>query len=130
MALIISGARFQNVDLWFSRGGGQLTPLTPPGYGPGLGILQIAIETGRYRSIPVEQRFCILCNANKIEDEIHILFECPKYDKIRFIWLHKLEISNFNLLNSKYDQLNIVFQFPRITPKYVVDIMKIRKSLL
>ena len=95
-----------------------------------LGILQIAIETGRYRSIPVEQRFCILCNANKIEDEIHILFECPKYDKIRFIWLNKLEISNFDLLNSKDDLLNIVFKFPRITAKYVVDIMKIRKSLL
>ena len=94
-----------------------------------LGILQIAIETGRYRSIPVEQRFCILCNANKTEDEIHILFECPKYDKIRFIRLHKLEISNYDLLNSKDDLINIVFQSPRITAKYVVDIMKIRKSL-
>ena len=90
-----------------------------------LGILQIAIETGRYRSVPVEQRFCILCNDNKIEDEIHILFKYTKYDKIRFIWLHKLKISNFDLLNSKDDLLNIVFQFPKITVKYVVDIMKI-----
>ena len=36
MALIISRARFQKVDIWFSRGGGQLTP--PP---PATGLLNV-----------------------------------------------------------------------------------------
>ena len=37
------------------------------------GTLQLAIETGRFRKIPVEDRLCILCNNNTIEDEKHFM---------------------------------------------------------
>ena len=33
-----------------------------------LGILPIKIETGRFRSLPVEQRLCELCEMHKVEN--------------------------------------------------------------
>ena len=51
-----------------------------------IGILQINIEIGRYRSIPLEERLCRLCNMNEIEDEIHFLFRCPTYNVQHNIW--------------------------------------------
>ena len=36
-----------------------------------LGILPIKIETGRFRSLPVEQRLCELCEMHKVENEMH-----------------------------------------------------------
>ena len=36
------------------------------------------IETGRYKNIPADQRFCFVCKES-IEDEMHFLFECPFY---------------------------------------------------
>ena len=44
----------------------------------------LAIETGRYArpKIPSNERFCKFCTG-KIENEIHILIECPQYNKFR-----------------------------------------------
>ena len=41
------------------------------------------IETGRYDKIPRDERLCSLCNCNKIEDETHLLLDCPSYSSIR-----------------------------------------------
>ena len=38
-----------------------------------LGMFPINIELGRY------QRFCPLCDLDQVEDELHILFDCPRY---------------------------------------------------
>ena len=43
----------------------------------------LAIETGRWNNIPRENRICTQCRQNKIEDEYHFLFECPKHTNIR-----------------------------------------------
>ena len=46
----------------------------------------LLIETGRYRKpkpIPVDERKCIFCNMNAIEDEIHFLFYCEFYQKTK-----------------------------------------------
>ena len=37
------------------------------------------IETGRYSQIPRVNRLCPTCGSDQIEDEIHLLFHCPKY---------------------------------------------------
>ena len=39
-------------------------------------------ETGRYDKISRCDRICPVCGLN-IEDEIHFLFDCPKYSSIR-----------------------------------------------
>ena len=48
-----------------------------------LGILPIKIETGSFRSLPVQQRLCELCEMHKAENEIHFLCECPLYHDFR-----------------------------------------------
>ena len=48
-----------------------------------LGILPIEIETGRYKSVFIDNRKCKLCNLNLVEDEKHILFTCTLYNDIR-----------------------------------------------
>ena len=48
------------------------------------GCLPIQIEMGRRLNIPLNQRICQFCHMNSVEDEIHLLLECPLYDDIRF----------------------------------------------
>lgn len=47
---------------------------------------KFAIETGRYRAISRNERFCLFCLTNDveiIEDELHVLMNCPYYNEIR-----------------------------------------------
>ena len=55
--------------------------------------LRIVIETGRYekcrdeggnvkKKLDREQRKCLFCNLDKVEDELHFLFECPLLNNI------------------------------------------------
>ena len=49
------------------------------------GILPINVEIGRLRNVPLEDRFCKLCNSvkNDIEDEFNVLCVCNAYNDIR-----------------------------------------------
>ena len=47
------------------------------------GILPLRIETGRFRNLKVEERICLLCNNDKIEDEYHFLCECSLFYEFR-----------------------------------------------
>ena len=49
-----------------------------------LGILPLSIETGRYLDIPIEYRFCLYCDDDCVESEIHFLLFCKKYNNLRF----------------------------------------------
>ena len=40
---------------------------------------ELNIETGRHLNIKHDERYCLFCNDNSIEDEYHILFQCSKY---------------------------------------------------
>ena len=42
-----------------------------------MGILPLSIETGRYIRKALNERLCMLCNQNAIEDEHHFLLSCP-----------------------------------------------------
>jgi hypothetical protein len=45
----------------------------------------LAIEKGRHVRpiIPADQRYCKVCNTDKVEDEEHFLCVCPKYEILR-----------------------------------------------
>ena len=47
------------------------------------GTLPLRIETGRYVNLEVEERKCILCTDNVVEDELHFIFDCRLYDDIQ-----------------------------------------------
>ena len=46
------------------------------------GSLPLEIELGRRSKIPLHNRICKLCNTN-VEDEVHLLLQCPAYDDLR-----------------------------------------------
>ena len=47
------------------------------------GILPLAIETGRYRNVSADERLCEICNLNLVENEIHFLCFCHRYQELR-----------------------------------------------
>ena len=78
----------------FSMSSGQMNPVVVPYFRldwgsrtliakPRTGTLPLSIETGRYRQIALDQRVCSSCDRNSIEDEIHFIFYCEKYNGIR-----------------------------------------------
>ena len=67
---------------------------------------RLKIETGRYNSkneyLLPEQRICQNCQLNKVEDEIHFLVECPKYNSERsqLFLSASMESRHFDNLNN------------------------------
>ena len=53
----------------------------------------INIELGRYSGLPLQQRTCLHCQ-DSVEDEIHVILQCPLYTDIRI---------------SMFDQINEIF---------------------
>lgn len=69
------------------------------------GILPLALETGRFHSVPEEDRICCVCNLNDIENEMHFLFFCPLYHEIR------KELLNDAILFSMSDEKRLKYLF-------------------
>ena len=89
------------------------------------GILPIMIETGRFRNLRLEERLCPFCDS--VEDELHFLFSCFKYDDLREVYLGDL-ISNDvdNVSNLK----NLCSLHPRPLAKYIVNSLNRRRKHL
>lgn len=47
------------------------------------GSLPLEIELGRRNGTPLDERLCKMCNHQSIENEIHVLLQCPLYDDLR-----------------------------------------------
>jgi hypothetical protein len=64
---------------------------------------RLQIELGRYQGVSRHNRMCTKCSSNVIEDELHFLFECSKYDEDRESMLFEITTvcSNFRNLNSQ-----------------------------
>ncbi len=43
------------------------------------GILPLQLEVGRWTNKAVEDRLCLICNNDTVEDEEHFLFHCNFY---------------------------------------------------
>jgi len=56
------------------------------------GAHHLAIETGRWQrpTVPRDERVCLRCTRHAVEDELHVLFECPAYQQIRTKYGSKL----------------------------------------
>ena len=64
---------------------------------------RLPIETGRWTNIVRNQRFCNLCNANKLGDEYHYILECPALENERKAHINSFYFQRPNTL--KYKQL-------------------------
>ena len=72
------------------------------------GTAPIGIETGRYERIPADKWFFFNC-AQTVEDEIHVLIQCPLYDDLRSVHFDhcNLHIENVNILED-IDKLSAI----------------------
>ena len=70
---------------------------------------RLEIEVSRYTipKNPVSSRTCKQCNHNLVENELHILVECPKYTNFRNTLYSKINNKNFGQLSniSKFNWL-------------------------
>ena len=64
---------------------------------------KLKVETGRYCGIPCEERICTSCSLNEVEDEIHFLFRCPKYENERQNMLYTI-----NKSCAPFDNLSVI----------------------
>ena len=97
-----------------------------------LGILKLHIETGRFTNTKLEDRVCKICNNGEIEDETHFLFNCDAYEipRIRFIEKIYEQRPHFHYLEDR-DQLHFIFyEIPRVTAKFIITCLEIRKNHL
>ncbi len=110
-----------------------------------IGICPLRIETGRYendgnrKSIPADQRTCLVCGCtDKIEDEIHFLLGCPKYDCLRIKLFDDLRKLNKNINVDHHDVLQVFTQIMMCTDievirsvaQYLWDAFRLRESIL
>ena len=77
-----------------------------------LGVCPLRIETGRYeirnkvKGVPVSERVCPVCNVG-VEDEIHFLLVCPRYNQLRVGMFQELgvDVAGFPNVNVLYSEL-------------------------
>ena len=82
---------------------------------------QLQIETGRYNLLPlplINQCNCFSCK-NKIEDELHFLFDCDSYHSD--LQEYNNMISCFQFLNSNIDSLSNDEKWIFVSTIYVND---------
>lgn len=98
-----------------------------------LGVLPLEIETGRYHSIPLDDRICKLCN-NGVEDPIHFICLCPTYNTYRnvlFQCCNELN-ENFDNLdnNEKFIYIMNSEKLTKLITMYIQNCWNYRKSVL
>ena len=78
------------------------------------------IETGRYKKIAKEHRFCPFC-VNTIESEIHFLIQCPTY--------HPLEQNKLYTLKRKHRDLDTTQTHKNFNISYQMSALKLYLNL-
>ena len=82
------------------------------------GIMQLRIETGRYTNLKIEERICLICNANEVEDEIHFLCHCNKYKELRKSLFNKTKNCSPN-----FESLTVQEQFIFLMKNYSYEVV-------
>ena len=97
------------------------------------GVAPLRVETGRYESLQLGQRVCFNCK-NSVEDERHVLIDCPIYEGIR----SDLYVKSRNI-NSEFNGLNDVEKMCfllsnddiiQYTAKACYEILKLRQIFI
>ena len=57
-------------------------------------ILPLEVETGRYIRTDREEIFCKTCAKEEVENEVHLVFECPKLKDTQQIFLKLILLSS------------------------------------
>jgi len=102
------------------------------------GMAPLAIETGRWQGLAVEERLCRLCQdnlqLNVVENEVHFLVDCPAYNEARMELRAKLQHDGLDLdtMDTK-TKLKLLLAFPsrlRYIMEFIRNARKIRREKL
>ena len=99
------------------------------------GVLDLAIEVGRRKNIPVESRICTQCNNNQVEDELHFMFICSAYSPERHHFNNTCSshINDFNMMSATDKYISIMNcsnqELLNQFGKYLSNIHQIRKNV-
>ena len=58
----------------------------------------LGVQLGRHQGVNPDQRKCLYCNADCIDDELHFLVQCPYHDNERNLLLNEIS-PNTNIRN-------------------------------
>ena len=91
-----------------------------------LSSCDLQIEKGRYERQKPADRLCKLCNANSIEDEIHVVTVCVAYNDLRLKFANEIEQTlNFAQIMGS-NNIRTIF----CLCKFIQNIFKRRQHLL
>ena len=62
---------------------------------------KLPVERGRYQNIPRHERYCTLCNTNKLGDEFHFLLECTALENMRKKYIDQQILRSRNVITFK-----------------------------
>ena len=97
-----------------------------------MGILPLHIETGRYYRKPLQERICLYCSDDVIEDECHFLCCCTAYNSEREQLYRKLKTvyPNFDSWNLNEKFIAVMSFDTNYLAKFVEKIWNIRKNIV
>ena len=82
------------------------------------GVLPLAIETGRFNNVQLQNRKCEICCLDEVENEKHFVCECPGYETERLEFYHNISMyDNDNISTFKHvmqSNVNILCKYIRI----------------
>ena len=76
-----------------------------------MGILPLALEVGRFKNIPEEQRLCELCDLQEVDNESHFHLYCPFCDELRVPFVNELFAQNPEIFWSNDVRMECLFTF-------------------
>ena len=91
------------------------------------GTFPLEIERGRFRSIPLDQRICKVCNSGCVEDEKHFLIECERYSSLRSRLLADLDLSHMSPIDAFKQVLTLNY---KSVSNFILDCDKLRRNAI
>ncbi len=98
-----------------------------------ISILPLSIETGRWGSIPLEDRISKLCDSLVVEDKYHFVCHCSLYNNIRDPFLHHVSSIILNINEKNEIDMTKMFmskEFVGYCAKIISDMIEVRHDKL